>query len=335
MRMSLKQIVKAGLAVTAMVVAGLVIGCSDDDNSGGGDDNGGGGGGGSGLVGEWRMVERSYTNSYGESDTRILGDDEYAFLVFSSPNKLKETYFEKVGNFWLESFEDFPGTWSTNGQTLYMNYDDGEIDAVTYNISNNTLTVTSTYTDDDEDGGYSSTTITTLTRTSVASVRGTLGTVYTRDQNLYSYTGIRDLAWESLDDSDIRIDFDSNWFSDGEYYFTGYYDRTTWYTNNNNTRVFLVGMEVEDESCWYEDIQCTYTIAETVELAYSFKTVGGEKQLVLRLVGPGGTLGSEETYKPYDLSNGYDYAPAKSRDVKKSKAVAARSFWVTQSPSVK
>jgi virulence family protein len=261
---------KKAIIITAALVSALILtGCPSspvyvDDG------NGGGGGNTSALIGEWKVVEESYSNSNGESNTYTVGNDEdwYMFYVFSSPNKLKAAFFEKVGDFWIEGSDDFPGTWSTRGQYLYLNYDDGDVDSSRYSISGNTLTMTDTYYDD-----YDNTTNTSIrkfTKTSLSSFRGTLGTVRTQDSRLSR-------TYWRLDSKNERLEFYTGFDYNGNRYFEDEYVSGSWYTSGSNLFLIDTDWECLDENCNEDRL----IIKETVQFTYAVSGSVGSRTLTL------------------------------------------------------
>jgi hypothetical protein len=320
------------LAVAALLAGGVFLGCGSNPSDNGGDDgNGNDGDNGSGntsaLIGEWKLVEITYSSSDGwsEIDDFSALDDRHYFYAFSSPNKAKFTFFEKVDNFWIESSFDESMTWSTKSQTLYIN-EGGDIDSMKYSVYGNTLTLTSTYENVDcygyEDADYyvecyTHTEIMKFTKTTVASLRNTLGTVRTQDSRLSG-----DTYWK-LDDNGEWLTFYLLYFHyDGNRYFEDFYGNDIWYTSGSN--LFLLGTDWE---CLDDNCNNSRTWAkETVQFTYTLGTSGGTRTLTLTNSSKGiNDVWREVTEDEY--YNSPASALSKSRQGKRSAGGMFKPFW--------
>jgi hypothetical protein len=269
--MSCRNIFKAGVVGLALWAGAFMIsGCSDSGTS----SNKGGGGD---LVGEW-FVDL---------------EPNYKGLLIVKPSEACIVDFTKIANFWIESEFDECVPYTINGQSVLVQIMPGLplMQIATFSISGNTATITP----DPAfcDPIYMDCAPVTATKSSLASVRNTLGTVYQQDPALHSAPGIDDLAWEM---GTRELIFDAGpYFYDGGYYMEDYFWETAWYTVGS--RVFLLGLD-EDNA-----------ILKTVELDYSV-TTGAQRTLTIRRVLPDGGLdATSDVWQAVDIGGDWFWSP--------------------------
>jgi len=249
------------------------------------------------FVGDWQTI-------YEDDDGMLI-----EITTLTASGKLINGGFFKVGDFWIESWENI-GTWRTNNDTLYEEVFDtsayGTPPPWRYAFTGNTVNLRSCAADSCEE--------VISEKVSLDAVRSRLGTIQRQDPALYISAAYTDLLWNMENDEFEYLDFDMMYFYDGEYYFgyREYYDQV-WYTTGS--RLFLIGMN------GYGGVQ------KTVELEYGVTGGGIDARLSIRPVLEDGSLGDEDIWLPaqYDVSDWY-WQPHNSKLGKKAAKSRKRAF---------
>jgi len=287
------------VTVAAAFSALVLVGCveNDDDQGKENRDNPGGLGGDSKLVGDWLVDD-------------VNGNNEKAVISFKPSGDFAGAYFQKIGNFWIEGTLGDGDKWSAkNGEIIVFHPDyPGENDTIQYAISGNTLTITGTDYECDWDGGKETCHKTgdfveTYTKINLSSLRSSFGTVHTANKTLNG-------DWTLQTGEVLKLyTYTCSGIGFYEYsqrYLTDYYDDKAWYTNG--TRLFLLGLDKGDckmiYNKWNDDHyegDCSYTVAESIELNYSIASSGGVRTLTLT----NSALGINDVWseRQYDYNN--------------------------------
>jgi hypothetical protein len=282
------------------------------------------------LVGEWKLVEESWFNNDGEiTSYTSYRDIEHLFFVFSYPNKVNLTGFQKVDDFWIELSEDPPQTWRTSNNVFYFETDDRDVTAsYTYSISGSTLTLTSFGRVNDIIDKI----ILIFTKSNITSLKNTLGTVHTQDSRL------KDTYWR-LWDGEYKYgrlefgsaDFNYNSYDDSRYFEESGSTYGNCYTSGSN--LFLIRREWEclDANC-DDEIRA---VKETVQFTYTLGTSNDGKR-TLRLVNA--EMGIDDLWTEYVYDDDYYNGPSnlsKSKQFKRigvnsSNPVIFKPFWMNR-----
>jgi len=317
MSRSVRKVV--GLVVALAFSAVVMVGCGGNDNPGG---NGPGidvpdvkdpttdgswdvtGPDGfvrdSRLVGSWRVSENGYDG----------GPSEASIITFDASGSYRNLWFEKIGDFWMEEYGEFDGLWRTEkGEVYFFSDNNNEWDSggsYTVSSNGNTITVIDEWYDDEIN--YTFIVTITLTKINLTNFRNSLGTIHTKNEQLYG-------RWQLSESTNDILTFSYRaWSNDLRRYFGSEdVDEVVWYTSD--TRLFLVAVgctrfETRNDGDESWEYCASYIVTETVELDYTLTTSGDTRTLRLRPVNPNGTLGSADVWE--SVSDNYYYSMSKS-----------------------